>query len=680
MPETAPPVRRILLIGIDRYPSMNSLHGCVNDIDAMELFLRKRMGVRTESIRKLASAHPRARPPGLVPEQLPTRQAILDALGKLRDEAQAGDRILVFYSGHGTQRLQSTLVIEGLVPMDSALRGDIWDFELNPLLASIADKKADVTVILDCCQSAGATRGEAEGEGADRVTTTTGPLPSLPAQLTARRRLVAVGDTAAPPFIVVAACQSDEKAKEQPSGSNTARGVFSSSLLERLTERADLDGAAGLEALRWGDVWDGLRGTVTERSPAQHPWLIGRSERRIFGGPWHEEDIGISVRQDGELYRLGAGTMTNVAPGAVLAVYGRANLIARADAPDEPRFFPPLADMDSRALTLEVIAATPGSATAKWRGGRRNLPDGARARIVEPASGDELVVRLRPYDQSLATWLEAQRDPGADPAGPSSPLFKTVDANAGAAEAYVDIDDDRFSLGDALHGPGGEPPLATGKGWNELLAALRHFAHYNLAFRLLARCNDPVLANALVVRIRDCNGATALAVQNPHNPAGLPELTRDAQPAPAGRPRFTYRVPDGQLGCVSVTNTSDTRLYVTVFDCPSSGRVQVIGANVEIPAGKTDTFWWRSQLRQPIGFWIGTRGAMVERYIVVGTTNPEARLDGLESQAGFDDVLRQVRGDRDSGPGSRDLGTPADPRERWTATLVSIKLEPRQGP
>src|SRR5262249_15651062 len=59
---------RALLVGIDHYPGdeaivagqrirCSDLHGCVRDVERVEMFLRERMGVSPAHIRKLTARH-----------------------------------------------------------------------------------------------------------------------------------------------------------------------------------------------------------------------------------------------------------------------------------------------------------------------------------------------------------------------------------------------------------------------------------------------------------------------------------------------------------------------------------------------------------------------------------------------------------------------------------------------
>ncbi len=159
----------VLLIGVDNYPG-HELHGCVNDIDEVQrLLLGERMTKHRDrlQIRRLASPLPGTAHATSVPEDTATLDKIRDALDQLAsDTVRPTDRVFIYYSGHGT-RIEVTAPDgrrfhrEALVPVDfqaEPARRLLFDYELNARLRAITDKTPSVTVVLDCCHAAGATR------------------------------------------------------------------------------------------------------------------------------------------------------------------------------------------------------------------------------------------------------------------------------------------------------------------------------------------------------------------------------------------------------------------------------------------------------------------------------------------------------------------------------------------
>jgi hypothetical protein len=148
------PVKRALLIGIDKYQSENipELRGAVNDVEAAAQLLMTRFGFRLNSIRRLINENA-------------TRRAILEALNELAKVSGPRDWIYIHYSGHGSQvddlngDEKDDQKDETLVPYDGRTGNipDIIDDELGDVLGKFISP--NVVVVLDACHSGTATRG-----------------------------------------------------------------------------------------------------------------------------------------------------------------------------------------------------------------------------------------------------------------------------------------------------------------------------------------------------------------------------------------------------------------------------------------------------------------------------------------------------------------------------------------
>src|SRR5438876_11780237 len=148
-----------LLVGIDEYQGegVPNLNGCVNDVEAMRVFLMNQLGVPEDHILLLSNRQA-------------TRAAILQSFEAfLIDNAAItfNDQMLFHYSGHGSQMRDTTGVEpdghnETIVPHDSRTHHpdvyDIPDKTLGALLARLAERKDNnITVILDSCHSGSGT-------------------------------------------------------------------------------------------------------------------------------------------------------------------------------------------------------------------------------------------------------------------------------------------------------------------------------------------------------------------------------------------------------------------------------------------------------------------------------------------------------------------------------------------
>jgi hypothetical protein len=156
-----------LLVGINQYPSPNSLGGCVNDVELQRHLLIHRFGFNPQDIYTLK-------------DEKATRSGILEAFEEhLIKQAKPGDVVMYHYSGHGSRILDPDPVIvssnrdnSGLsgtfVPIDSRLPAgfpnqggvvqDIMGHTLFLLMSAVQSE--NFTAVLDSCYSGGATRPE----------------------------------------------------------------------------------------------------------------------------------------------------------------------------------------------------------------------------------------------------------------------------------------------------------------------------------------------------------------------------------------------------------------------------------------------------------------------------------------------------------------------------------------
>lgn len=674
--QTIVPTYYALLVGIDRYPEgYRSLSGCVNDIDAVErlLFEPPGIGIPPEQIRVIRLAAPRAGRAATsrfeVETLAPTKANLVQALKVLAgSDVKPSDRILIYYSGHGDEKLWSGSPVwhEALVPHNDREIEYLFDVEINALINAIAARTDDLTIVFDCCHSAGATR-DLSGvlvQGAVRALGGN-DAPIAPPDVTAlgldggvQERGVGLPllQSPNPSYMVVVACQSDEKAREgaYPAG-QPSHGVFTHTLLSVLGDRT----AAERADLRWADLWPTLLAKAAERNAllgqrTQHPWIIGRSERKVFGGPWEKMDVGYRVtrRTDGD-FEIGAGSLMGITEGAEIVVYG-----------PEPRLFPPIGSpADQPVGRLVVGQAGPSSAIAAAIGAGFVLPKGARGRLLKPGEGQRLRVSLKPADPGLQAQIEA------------SPLLQVVSSTDPDADVEVVAQPGRgwIIANDT------EPLLATIPAGEiqALRAGLEHCYHYNTVLRMARNCNDPQLAHSLSVRILDCNDETALAAMSQEQLAdpALPEAPRDEDRVYALRPGFKF--------CVKIANSSSSHLNVTLLNCSAGGLVEYL-SDALLRDGATHVMWLDNEMGASFEAWpdVLPSGAGVvlepyatERMIAIGTTRHEVDLHFLTLDKSVQDVVNEnlsMRGERPLRPAPAKTSTA--PTELWTATVTAIRI------
>jgi Caspase domain len=646
------PNYRAVLIGIDDY-SHKPLRGCVNDIDQIERILRDRLKVPSERITRFAAPSPGAGPRKHSPSLKPTCDEIRKFLNRLAGEVEPDDLVFLYYSGHGSQVMTKLnrrwIAREALVPMDY-WNGDepqrhrlLYDFELNDLLARIAKRAGDLTVVLDCCHSASATRGEEQDRFMEIREVQDLSSQAPPGGEEASTRDASSLVPAAAVHMLVAACKASERAYEvEPDDSKPQQGAFSRALVQILEATKK-----PLADLRWWDIWSLLVDRVSSFNSLQHPELGGRGERRLFGGPWARRDLGYLVSKDGKRFQIAAGTLTGLSEGAEVAVYGAA-----------PDLFPALgskADHEARIGLLRVEQAERSSCTAVPVNGNLKLPPEARGRLVKPGEADRLTISLEPSDPGLAARLRAC-DIDILPPGSSE------------AEAHIRREGKLLHLGDEIYGDGRDPLVsfpAAEPGLAE--AVLGHYARYRQVLRLHQRCVGD-LTGALKIKLLDCRNMPKLALKSSQSPR-LPQFPID--------PKWGYKIREGEAFAIRIDNqTEDDNLHVFVLNCAGSGRVEYLG-HAEIPARSIHVLWCDQILGNPFYPAVGAadRKEIFDRLVAVGTTLPDQDLSYLKIDEPFAKVIQRHR-DRDRGQEAKDTLAHSEqaPIEKWTAEMVTLRI------
>jgi hypothetical protein len=642
----------ILLIGIDAYDGGGSLTGCVNDIDAVQRFLLDRVGVPPAHIRRLAAPRTGALHETDVAEELPlldTMRAALERLGT--DEVSPEDRVFIYYSGHGTQCIVSDggghrFAREALLPKDKKHGLEnrlLFDWELNTLIARIATRTSAVTVVLDCCNSGGATRDfdVAATEGVDRFWPT--PEISLAAGTnppTGSVRGVASALGSLQRCQVIAACRDDQRARESGGEAGIPNGELTRALVTQLAAVP----ATEVQDLRWGRIWRSVEAAVRDANPRQSPWLSGRFGRRVFGfGPDDDTDPGYAVVQVPAGYRVDAGTLAGVTVDAEIGVYGSA-----------PPAFPPLGsaqDLAARKGTIRVVRAERASSEAEVTA-PFVLPEAPRGRLVRAGRNASLRVALAPNDAGLAEQLAA------------SPLIELVEPEQ-AELTLTRRADGGWALVDDVHGAGqnaDEPVLAVipADRLDMARAAVEHYHAYSAPLRLARACRD--LPSLLRLWLLDCNDA-ALTAEEAQDP-DLPQVQPGAH-AP-------YEIEVGDRVCFVVENAAGVALSVALFDCAPSGRVLLLGEK-RLPPLATHVFWFGDTLGTPFVASLpdGARVG-VDRIAAIAATRPDVSLRYLGRSQTFAEILTPpLRGE----PRFRDLGGAEEPpAETWTSALTAMRI------
>ncbi|KAG4143337.1 hypothetical protein ERO13_D06G182000v2 [Gossypium hirsutum] len=165
--------KRAVLVGCNYPKTQFSLHGCINDVNAISGVLLN-IGFKESDVNVLTDA------PGS--PVLPTGANIKDALNRMVNKAKAGDILFFYFSGHGTripifQPGQPFKQDEAIVACDLNLVTDV-DFRR---LVNRLPEGASFTILSDSCHSGGLIEKEKEQFGGQHMTTTVNtdkPKPS----------------------------------------------------------------------------------------------------------------------------------------------------------------------------------------------------------------------------------------------------------------------------------------------------------------------------------------------------------------------------------------------------------------------------------------------------------------------------------------------------------------------
>ncbi|KAK0729441.1 peptidase C14, caspase domain-containing protein [Lasiosphaeris hirsuta] len=163
-----------ILIRINYYPRDHHLQGAVHDVKQVRDRLCKQP--RTVDIVILTATTPSDGSTGLPTESeelWPMYDRVVTELGRVVSQAKKGDRVYIYYSGHGTCRTkpskhESSNDENGtsgfaLVLFAPHAGRNFYGRDLAKAIELMVAKKVTVTVVLDCCFSGSVFRGPQTG-------------------------------------------------------------------------------------------------------------------------------------------------------------------------------------------------------------------------------------------------------------------------------------------------------------------------------------------------------------------------------------------------------------------------------------------------------------------------------------------------------------------------------------
>jgi predicted phosphodiesterase len=394
MTATSPLKRKLhaLLIGIDCYlpnrlpdgSSYPSLGGCVRDINHVENFLTRVLGLPADRITKLTATNNGSGTPPEPEADWPTYDNMVKAFKTLIESADEGDQVYIHYSGHGGRTVTIFPDLKGrngldesLVPTDIGRAGTRYlrDLEIAHLLKRMADKGLIVTLVFDSCHSAGATRGSGVVRGISSIDTTERPSDSLVASQaelaktwqdikpdqTRSARLTSGWFPEMKNIILLAACRANELANEFAFEGTERNGALTYWLLDSLKQIGP--------SLTFEMLHDRILAKIRAKFTQQTPQLQGDGSRVVFDVyrvPRPPAARVVGVDRTNRRLKIEAGQAQGIGVGAHFAIYG-------AEVSD-------LIDDSIRLALVEVKDAQPAESLAD---------------IVESVNLDEIVEGAR---------------------------------------------------------------------------------------------------------------------------------------------------------------------------------------------------------------------------------------------------------------------------------------------
>lgn len=326
-----------LLIGIDGYnPNRlyKNLKGAVRDINLVASYLLETLKIPAERVFKLTSPNPEVAATIETKDLEPTYENIVAQFNAITKIAQPGEQVYIYYSGHGGRATTIYPELkgadqndEGIVPMDIGAGGRyLLDVELATLLKRMTDKGLIVTVIMDCCHSGGATRGDAairSGDETDKTPPNKESLVAKDEELIKNWKIQTGGlngeIAGAPPannYVLLAACRPNEYAYEYTFDGKERHGALTYWLIQTL--------ATSSTGLSFRKLYDRVCAQIQSKFPQQLPMLVGDGTRAVFGNeslPHHYSVTVMSVDSNRKQVTLNAGLAQGLSSGTQFAIY-----------------------------------------------------------------------------------------------------------------------------------------------------------------------------------------------------------------------------------------------------------------------------------------------------------------------------------------------------------------------
>lgn len=548
-----------LLVGIDDYPApVPKLEGCVNDVNAIEDYLRNRLDTNQYELhlQRLTTNGQ---------DEMPTRKAVIAGFEQHLSQATEQDVVLFYYSGHGSQEpappefwhLEPDCMDETLVCWDSRTTDwDLADKELGYLIAQVAKNNPHIICILDSCHSGSGTRDVVPSKGvrhspADRRSRSIEDfIFSLP-DLEAIQINTTTQGTADEPsgwnlpvgrHIVLSGCLDSELASEY-SGDGQKRGAFSYFLLDTLqktngslTYRELFKRAGTLVRSRIKDQSPHLESTVPE--DLELPFLGGE-------GAIAKRDSYFTLSYENNRWLIDAGAVHGIIEGnggdrVQLALYAQGTPVEQ------------MRQLSAAVGEAEVIEVLPHQSVVEIIKAPNGLTDDT---VLNAVITSLPLPPLGVYFEGDGDAIDAVRQElqkigiGGKPSLYVREVENLVDAQyrlwAHKSQYLITKPTDNRPLVKQLDG------YSQGNA-HKAVENLEHIARWTAVVQLEGTPSSRISANAVTMQFYQADGTEI--VNSPLS------LTYQYQAGKWKTPTFRLKL----------TNTSDERLFCTVLDLPEN--------------------------------------------------------------------------------------------------------------
>lgn len=317
---------RAVFVGVDTYlysttperkAAFKDLKGAVGDTFRIKEALKSLYDVKVDSLTAATLTDSKCR--GELPTSITLvnkcakRDAILLALNKMVENTPAGDTLIFYFAGHGSQYVddedfnQASGYNGTILPTDarepgSIAKGDILDKELKVIKDRAIAKGIRFVSIFDSCNSGTGTRDGSAGE--------TRNVPPLAERLPPRPAPPALSGPGGGYWVHIAAAQDGEQAQEVGAVGERA-GVFTSALIETMRYK---------KYATFGDMIRMVRNKIALGGfTSQNPMAEGTLTASL--GSAARKEVPLDVKLIGTDLQLKAGKLSGVTEGSIFALF-----------------------------------------------------------------------------------------------------------------------------------------------------------------------------------------------------------------------------------------------------------------------------------------------------------------------------------------------------------------------